>query len=67
MKRDRLERLATNSDPMISHMVANSGTFAREYASCSRPPVRVGSTVVTSRDEARRVTAEQLHVLQPIM
>ena len=63
MKRDRLERLATSSVPMISHMVANSGTFARECASCSRPPVRVGSTVVTSRDEARRVRAEQLHLL----
>ena len=46
MKRDRLKRLATSSDPMISHMVANSGTFKSECVNCSRPPVRVGPTVV---------------------
>ena len=61
MKKARLERLAASTDPMISHMVAMSGTFKTECVNCSRPPVRVGSTVVSSRDEARRVTAEQLH------
>ena len=61
MKRDTLEHLASSADTMILHMVAMSGTFRKECVNCSRPPVRVGSTVVTSRDDARRVTAEQLY------
>ena len=61
MKKARLERLAASADPMISHMVANSGTFAKECADCSRPPVRVGSTVVTSVADARGEMARQLY------
>ena len=43
IKRDRLERLATSGDPMISHMVSQSGTFAKERDNCSRPPVRLSA------------------------
>ena len=48
MKRDRLIRLATSEDPMISHLVGHSVTFTRECANCTRPPVRVGSVIVNN-------------------
>ena len=38
MERYRLTRLANSDDPMISHLVSHSASFARECANCSRPP-----------------------------
>ena len=61
MKSDRLARLASSDDPVISHLVSNSAAFARECANCSWPPVQVGSVTVNSVTEARREQARQLH------
>ena len=61
MKRSRLKRLAASVDPMISHLVGHSAMFARECANCTRPPVRVGSTIVNSVVEAKLELAQQLH------
>ena len=46
---------------MISHLVGHSAMFARECANCTRPPVRVGSTIVNSVVEAKLELARQLH------
>ena len=61
MKRSRLKRLAASVDTMISHLVGHSAMFARECANCTRPPVRVGSTIVNSVVEAKLELARQLH------
>ena len=61
MKKGRLIRLASSVDPMISHLVSHSGTFSKECTNCTRPPVRVGSTVVNSVVEAKVELARQLH------
>ncbi|RLJ22762.1 hypothetical protein DJ031_00280 [bacterium endosymbiont of Escarpia laminata] len=61
MKEARLARLARVKDPTIQALVASSHTFAEEVQRCHHPPIRVGSSVIANREEAREAWASSLY------